>query len=423
MSVRNLVSLDNHYLNINNFSLNLNAYERIFIIGAGKAAVPMAESILEILGDRITYGVVITKDGYAGTRSRLQKNHIELIQAGHPVPDTRNLAASSRLETMAQTLSSHDLVICLISGGGSSLLIQPSLGLSLSDIQDITLLLLSCGASIIEINTVRKHLEALKGGGLARRLFPAAVIGLILSDVPGDDLNMVASGPTIADVTTYADARGVLEKYQIWDSVPAPVRTHLTNGIEGLIPETVKPGDPNLVNVHNIMIGNNTQVVIAAVQAAKVLGFNAKILPFTLHGEASLIGQTITEQVKNQLESYPKPTLPVCFVAGGETTVTVKGTGKGGRNQELALGAVKYLSSADSLVLVTLATDGGDGPTDAAGAVATNRTYSMGKAKGLDPMDYLLRNDSYSYFNQLGDLIKIGPTLTNVNDLLFIFGG
>jgi hydroxypyruvate reductase len=421
-NIKNKVSLDADTLNIDKLSFDLNAYHRIFVLGVGKAAVPMAEAAREILGNRIYSGMVITKDGYTGTRSNLQQNQFELIQAGHPVPDLRNIASSSRLITLIQTLSPKDLVICLISGGGSSLLLQPSQGLLLSDIQMTTSLLLSCGASITEINTVRKHLDDFKGGGLAKLLFPCAVISLILSDVIGDSLDMVASGPTIADPTTYGDASAVLEKYQVWDSVSIPVRTHLTDGIEGLIPETIKPGDPVLDNVHNILVGNNSLVVQASVQAAKNLGFSPEIISIPLQGEASLVGQIITEHVKTRFASNANPPQPTCFVAGGETTVTVKGNGKGGRNQELALGAVKSLSTASQMVLVSLATDGGDGPTDAAGAVVTSQTYSLGQAKGLDPLDYLLRNDSYNYFDPLGDLVKIGPTLTNVNDLLFIFG-
>ncbi len=422
VSIRNKVSLDASKLTIDNLSFDLNTYQRIFIIGAGKAVVPMAEAVVEVLGNHITSGLVITKDGYSGTQSSLQHNHIELIQAGHPIPDLRNQAASSRLVTLVQNISSHDLVICLISGGGSSLITYPSSGLSLKDIQDTTSLLLSCGASITESNTIRKHLDELKGGGLAKKLFPATVISLILSDVIGDSLDMIASGPTVADPTIYGDARAILEKYQLWDRVPAPVRIHFTDGIEGAIPETVKPGDPVLDNVHNTLVGNNYQVALAAVHAANDLGFSAELLPIPLQGEASLIGKTIAERLKNQLASYTNARKPACFVAGGETTVTIKGNGKGGRNQELALGAVKSLSTAAPMVLVTLATDGGDGPTDAAGAVATNQTYSSGLAKRLEPQDYLIRNDSYNYFDQLDDLIKIGPTLTNVNDLLFIFG-
>ncbi len=420
--VKNKVSLEAEKLNIPDLSFDLSVYRRIFVIGAGKAVVPMAEAVVEILGNRIYSGLVITKDGYLGAHNTLQQNHIKVIQAGHPLPDQRNLAASSQLINQGQNLSRDDLVICLISGGGSSLMMRPSSGLSLKDIRETTSLSLSCGASITEINTVRKHLDELKGGGLAKLLFPATLISLILSDVIGDNLDMVASGPMVADPTTYADAQLVLKKYQIWDHVPSSVRTHLTAGIDRVIPETVKPGDPVLNNVHNVLVGNNTDALLAAVQAAKDIGLRAELLPIPLQGEASLVGQAIIEHVKSLLASYKNTEQPACFVAGGETTVIIRGNGKGGRNQELALGAVKSLSSTDQMMLVSLTTDGGDGPTDAAGAVATSQTYSLGLEKGLDPDEYMMKNDSYNYFDQLGDLIKIGPTMTNVNDLLFIFG-
>jgi glycerate 2-kinase len=420
--IKNKLLLEGDKLNIDNLSFDLSAHRRIFVIGAGKAVVPMAQAVVEILGNRFYSGLVITKDGYAGVDETFCQKHIELIQAGHPLPDLRNVAASTQMIALVQNLSPVDLVICLISGGGSSLMLHPSNGLSLNDIQETTSLLLSCGASIAEINCVRKHLDELKGGGLATLIYPATVISLILSDVIGDNLDMVASGPTVADPTTYSDAQVVLEKYQVWKNIPSSVRTYLSAGIKGAIPETVKPGNPILDKVHNILIGNNTQVALTAVQAANELGFCAEFLPVPFQGEASLVGQAIIERVKTLLTSDTKSELPACFVAGGETTVTVRGNGKGGRNQELALGAVMNLTSAANLILVSLATDGGDGPTDAAGAVATSQTYSYGLAKGLDPADYLLRNDSYNYFDRLGDLIKIGPTLTNVNDLLFIFG-
>jgi hydroxypyruvate reductase len=421
--IRNMVSLKGSKLKICNLTFNLTEYQRIFVIGAGKAVVPMAEAMVNILGNHKTSGLVVTKDGYSYTNAVLSKSHIEVIQGGHPVPDQRNLAASSRLVALGKDLSLHDLVICLISGGGSALMLKPSVGLSLNDIQETTSLLLSSGASIDELNTVRKHLDDLKAGGLAKMLFPASVISLILSDVIGDSLDMVASGPTVADPTTYSDAQAVLNKYQILDRVPARIRDHLTGGIEKVIPETVKPGDPVLNQVHNILVGNNTQTALAAVQAAIRLGFNARLLPNPIQGEASEVGSTIVECVKPLLSSHASIEHPACFIAGGETTVTVKGTGKGGRNQELTLGAVKGLFGDNQMILVSLATDGGDGPTDAAGAVATNQTWSHGLVKGLDSTDYLQRNDSYSYFDQLDDLIKIGPTFTNVNDLLFIFGG
>ena len=291
----------------------------------------------------------------------------------------------------------------------------------MTDVQATTTLLLTCGASIDDINTIRKHIDDLKGGGLAKILFPATVMTLILSDVVGDNLDMVASGPTVADPTTYTDAWAVLNKFQIVDQVPPAIRAHLTDGMNGIIPETIKFGNSILDRVTNIIVGNNTQAALAAVQAANTLGFRSQLLPNPLFGEASQAGFSVVERIKSMLYKHGSNKYPACFVAGGETTVTVRGPGKGGRNQELALGAVKSLSGNNQLYLVSLATDGCDGPTDAAGAVVTNDTLTLGLEKGLAPDGYLSNNDSYHYFKPLGDLIKIGPTLTNVNDLLFIF--
>jgi glycerate 2-kinase len=260
MSIKNKLSIEEDKLTICGQTFDLGEFERIFILGAGKAIVPMAEAVLELLGNRISAGLVITKDGYAGFNSVLPDHRIEIIQAGHPVPDQRNLAGSSRLVEMSKDLSTHDLVICLLSGGGSSLLLKPSSGLSLVDIQETTSLLLSSGSSINEINTVRKHSDDLKGGGLAKILFPATVITLILSDVIGDRLDMVASGPTSVDPTTYSDAWAVLNKYQLLDKVPKPLSKHVLDGIEAVIPESVKPGDSIFARVHNFLVGNNTQV-------------------------------------------------------------------------------------------------------------------------------------------------------------------
>jgi glycerate 2-kinase len=402
--------------------LDLDLFERVFVLGAGKAVVPMVSALSHILKTNITSGVIITKDGYLYPSMIPAESHLTVFEAGHPLPDQRNLRASSAIASLAENLKKDDLVICLISGGASSLLIKPSSDLSLQDIKSLTILLLSCGASIDELNTIRKHLDEFKGGGLARALFPATVVSLILSDVIGDHLDMVASGPTVADPTTYADAWAILEKYQIIDQVPEKIKVHIKNGILVKIPETVKLGDPILDKIRNILIGNNTQTVKAACQAAEKLGYTSKILTTSLQGEASEAGQTLSKIALSSLTDNDFNDHPTCLIAGGETTVTIKGSGKGGRNQELALGSVIGLSASEhELVLVSLATDGGDGPTDAAGAVATNHTFSRGELLGLHPQDYMQRNDSYHYFNKLGDLIKTGPTLTNVNDLALIF--
>jgi glycerate 2-kinase len=419
-AINNNVSLDADHLIIANKSFDLIEYKRVFVIGAGKAAFPMAISLYATLGNRISEGIVITKDGYLGNNKPLPKQ-FAFFEAGHPIPDQRNLDASASVISMIQNINKDDLVICLFSGGGSSLMMQPPQGISLKSVQDTTALLLKCGATINEINTIRKHLDDLKGGNLARLLFPTTVLTLLLSDVVGDKLDMIASGPTVADSTTYKDAWAILEKYQLLDRIPTGVRSHISKGMPGIIPETLKPGDPILNKVQNFIVGNNTQTASAAVQAAKALGFTTKLLTTSLHGEASLVGQSLSERVKLLLTPSAHMPRPVCLIAGGETTVTIHGTGLGGRNQELALGSVKCLSGEDQILLISLATDGGDGPTDAAGAVVTDQTYSRGLAIGLDPIEYLERNDSYHYFEPLGDLIKTGPTLTNVNDLVFIF--
>ena len=422
LAIKTHVSLDADQLNISYTSYDLNEYKRVFIIGAGKAAAPMAKAIYEVVGKRITSGAVITKDGYLGSSSTIHEKQVKIYEAAHPIPDQRNLDASSKVISLIRILKSDDLVICLFSGGGSSLMIMPPQGISLKNIQDTTASLLKCGATIYEINTIRKHLDDLKGGGLAKLLFPASVITFVLSDVVGDSLDMIASGPTVADPTTYEDAWAILNKYQILDQIPSEIRSHISLGMAKIIPETLKPADPILDKVKNIMVGNNTQTALAAIQAAKTIGFNTKLLTTSLHGEASQMGQSLSESALTLLTSPTHMLRPACLIAGGETTVTIKGSGKGGRNQELALGAVKSLSGGDQIILISLATDGGDGPTDAAGAVASNQTYSLGSAMGLYPLDYLDRNDSYHYFEPLGDLIKTGPTLTNVNDLVFIFG-
>ena len=416
---RNISRIDNQLI-FSDKVIDLDTLSRIFVIGAGKAVVPMVSALSDILLPHVTTGVIITKDGYVYPSMLSSESRIEMFEAGHPLPDQRNLQASSSVVSLVKNVKIDDLVICLISGGASSLLIKPSSDLSVQDIHTLTSLLLSCGASIDELNTIRKHLDDFKGGGLAKLLFPATIVSLILSDVIGDRLDMVASGPTVADPTSYADAWSILEKYQIVGHVSERIRVHLKNGISGIIPETVKLGDSILENVTNILIGNNSQTMKAASDAAEKLGYTPKIITTNLHGEASQVGQTLSAIAISSLTQNNMH--PICLIAGGETTVTIKGSGKGGRNQELALGAVLGLSATPhELVLVSLATDGGDGPTDAAGAVATNQTFSRGERLGLHPHNYLQRNDSYHYFEKLGDLIKTGPTLTNVNDLALIF--
>ena len=415
------ITCDATHLIVNNTSFDLRKFQRIFVIGAGKACVPMSIALEKILKDKITSGLVITKDGYVDLEYSSLGSKIKILIASHPLPDQRNIQAASKLISFLSNINRYDLVIMLLSGGGSSLLMFPAPGISLQDIQITTSILLRSGTSINEINTIRKHLDLFKGGGLIKFIPASTVISLIISDVVGDSLDVIASGPTVADPTTFTDAWNILHKYQVIDKIPSRVRAHFYNGIKSKIEDTIKPGDPLLSNVTNLIVGNNTEAINNAENIAQLLGFNTIVITTSLQGEASQIGKTIANDVKNMFWSSSKISRPACLIAGGETTVTVTGTGKGGRNQEFALGAVNELSGSDQIIISSLSTDGGDGPTDAAGAVVTNETYLRGLSIGLDPNEFLLNNDSYHYFNSLGDLIRTGPTLTNVNDLVFIF--
>jgi glycerate 2-kinase len=414
------LSIHGNRLVVGNSLYNLDDYERVVILGVGKACVPMAEGVIYQLRDWASSTFLITKDEHlSSTFSPDQK--VRIIEAGHPIPDQRNLEAGKHLYSLVRTVTKDDLVIVLLSGGGSALLMNPPEGISLADIQAVTSLLLKCGADIQELNSVRKHLDLFKGGGLAKLLFPSTIITLILSDVLGDHLDAIASGPTTFDRSTFTDAWSVVNKYQLLDQLPHPVVTYLRDGLKGKVPETIKPGDPVLDHVYNVIVGNNQQAVQGAMEKARSMGFKVLEWHEPLRGEASMAGHSFVKKARGIINQRSSIAKPACMVAGGETTVTVSGDGIGGRNQEFALACVEELSGADQMVVVSLATDGTDGPTDAAGAVATNGSYTRGMEKGLIPRDYLTRNDSYQYFDQLRDLIKTGPTLTNVCDLAFFF--
>ena len=420
-AIRGYVTFKDNLLIVNNIEYDLSNFNRIFVLAAGKASIPMAAAISEILSDRITAGLVITNYGNYDPSVYQIKPHIKIIEAKHPVPDQSNVTAANQVVMMTRNISSNDLVVCLISGGGSSLLSYPRNNISLEDIQNATGRLLDCGASIDEINCIRKHIDVFKGGGLLNFLSQASVITLILSDVIGDDLSVIASGPTAADPTTYSDALFVLQKYQIYDQIPSSIRSIITAGKEGTIKETIKPEDPILNLVQNVIIGNNSDAILCAQKAARDCGFDTNILPFSLLGDASQMGLVLSREAKSILSKSPNRNKPMCRITGGETTVKVKQDGMGGRNQELALAAVKDLAGNKEIMLICLATDGIDGPTDAAGAVVTNETCSRGISMGLDPDVFLSRNDSYHYFHTLGDLIKTGLTMTNANDLALLF--
>jgi len=408
------------YLAENDYPLH--RYRRVLIVGVGKAAVPMGAAAVDILGPKFSEGILLTKEGYANNLTGSKSlSGLLLLEASHPIPDERGVKGALYISKLLRGAREDDLVICLVSGGGSALMISPVEGITLADLQAMTSALLACGATINEINILRKHLDTLKGGGLARLAAPATLITLILSDVVNDPLDVIASGPCVPDPSTYADAIGVLEKYGISNQVPAPIWSYLHRGYHGDILETPKPGDDIFMRIQNVIVGSNKLAGEAALEQAKIEQFKAMLLTTSLQGEASQVGRRLSFLAREIVTSGNPLPRPACIIAGGETTVTIRGNGMGGRNQELALGAVNGLAGIQGAVLVTLATDGGDGPTDAAGAVVTSDTLDRARKLGLSPDDYLARNDSYHFFDALGDLLKPGPTQTNVNDLVMVF--
>lgn len=393
---------------------------RIIVVGAGKAGAPMAAAVSEIFGDQIAAGQVIVKYGYSLPESQTRHLKFKIVEARHPVPDEAGLMAASEIARLLQSTNENDTVLCLISGGGSALLTLPAVGLQLSDLQATTESLLAAGATINQFNTVRKHLSAVKGGGLARMAAPAALYALVLSDVVGDPLEVIASGPTVPDPTTFADAWAIVEQYQLQTSLPQAVIRHLQAGCDGDVPDTPKPGAPLFQRVHNAIIGSNRIAAEAAVDAARAAGFKAQLLTTFIEGEAREVGKVMAGLAKGLARDEGPIRRPACLVLGGETTVILKGDGQGGRNQEMALAAAIALEGWSNTLIACLATDGTDGPTDAAGAFADGETVGRARAKGLNAVDFLNRNDAYNFFAALDELIVTGPTNTNVNDLTLI---
>jgi len=442
-AVRHFIERDGFTLHIGGKSFTLPQEGRIFIIAFGKASLAMAESLEGLLGSSLTGGFVISKHAARGTLGKLA-----VMEGGHPIPDERSLSAGRKVIDLLSGLCSHDLVFCLISGGGSAMMAAPVGGVTLSGLQSFTAALLASGAPIDGINLLRRHLDRLKGGGLARLASPARVISLILSDVVGDPLETIASGPTAPDPATCADALAVLDLYTAYTEntdfhgkkgrkipcssvrsvesvyhknhnikVPPSVLAALKSGHE-----TLKPGDPLFERVDNFLVGSNLLAAQAALEQAEVEGFHPCLLRTDLQGEARQGAVELSRTLCQALQTGQPASRPACIVAGGETTVTLcPHPGRGGRNTELALASVNELVGFRDGMLVTLATDGEDGTTDAAGAVVTGETFTRANALGLDPLDHLRRNDSYTFFALLDDLLKPGPTGTNVNDLTFLF--
>ncbi len=415
-AVRNAVRLEGDRLRVGGHEYDLRRYRRVFVVGAGKASAPMARALEELLGDRLTAGLVNVKYGYTD-----QTRRIRLHEAGHPLPDEQGLAGTREIVRLLEQAGEGDLVLCVISGGGSALMMLPEEGITLADYQALTEALLRSGATINEINTIRKHIERVKGGRLAQLAAPAEIAALILSDVVGNPLDFIASGPTVPDTTTFADALAVLRRFDLVDRVPAAVVRWLERGARGEVPETPKPGDPLFARVATVVVGSNDIAAEAALAEARSLGFRAHLLTTFLEGEAREAGKFAAALAKELvLRGRPEPP-PACLILGGETTVTVRGHGKGGRNQELALAAALAMPGLERALVAALATDGSDGPTDAAGGMVDGHTLERATAKGLDARAALAENDSYTVLEAIGDLLVTGPTNTNVNDLLFIF--
>lgn len=396
----------------------LDGVERVLLAAAGKGAVPMAAAAAESLGPRLSAGVVVTKTGHAAGHALPAS--LQVYEAGHPTPDLNGMLAAGHVLRLLESAGANDRVIVLLSGGASALLPLPAAGVSLEDLQALTGLLLRSGATINELNTVRKHLDRLKGGGMARAAAPAPLAALILSDVVGDPLEVIASGPTVPDPTTYQDAWEVLERCRLVEQTPAAVRAHLQAGLAGAQPETPKPGDPLFTRAACQIVGSNRQAALAAKAEAERLGYPALLLTTYLEGEAREMGKLAAALAKSiVLRGDPLPP-PACLILGGETTVRVQGGGRGGRNQEIALAAALALDGLDGAAVMALATDGSDGPTDAAGAIVDGQTLSAARALGLNARAALDDNNAYPFLDKAGALLRTGPTGTNVNDLLVI---
>jgi hydroxypyruvate reductase len=417
-AVKRSLRREDALLKIGDTAYSLDYFKRILIVGAGKAAFPMAEAVEEILGDRISEGIVVVKHGYGGNLTR-----IKVKEASHPIPDEAGVKATYEIISLLQSAGEKDLVICLISGGGSALLLAPVEGISLEEKQKTTQVLLDCGASIQEINTIRKHLSLVKGGKLAKLAYPAHLQSLILSDVVGDRLDTIASGPTVPDPTTFEDCLQIIKKYKLQSHLPEKVLAHIKKGREGKVKETPKPGEHIFTRVKNLIVGSNILALKAAQKEAKRLGYNCLILSSSIQGETREVARVhtaICEEI--YLSGNPIPP-PACILSGGETTVVVRGKGKGGRNQEFALAACREIRGLEQVLMLSAGSDGTDGPTDAAGAFVDGSTWRRAQERGLNPEKFLNNNDSYHFFQKLGDLFITGPTNTNVMDLRILLVG
>lgn len=414
VAVARACRLEGNVLSIRERKFHLREYHNIYIVGAGKATAPMAAAIESLLGDRITDGVIVVKYGHTVPLGR-----IRTIEAAHPVPDEAGARGAREVLRMARVAQKDDLVICLISGGGSSLLPLPQDGLFLKDKQETTSALLACGASIHEINSVRKHLSAIKGGRLAKAVWPATLVSLLISDVIGDDLDTIASGPTVPDSSTFTDCADIIDKYKLAEKLPPRVVAVLEQGVRGTLAETAKPGESCFAKSCRFILAGNRDALSRVEQEARQKGYNTLILSSMVEGESREVARALVAIAKESALTGRPVAPPACILAGGETTVTLKGKGKGGRNQEMALSAAMAIGDL-SITFLACGTDGNDGPTDAAGAVVDGSSLRRAKDLHLRPLSYLTENDSYHFFEKTGELVRTGPTNTNVMDLMIM---
>ncbi len=399
---------------------DLKGFQRIIVIGAGKGTAPMAKAVEELLGDRIDRGIIVVKYGHSGSLLKIVQR-----EAAHPLPDEAGVHATEEIRELLNKAGEETLVVCLLSGGASSLLVAPADGITLNDKRVITDLLLSAGADIYELNSVRKHISAVKGGRLAETAYPATILTVILSDVIGDRLDVIASGPTVPDSSSFRDALHVIHKYSLEGKIPSSIFSRLHLGVAGVIPDTPKSGAVFFQSVHNIVVGSIKQSIEAARARAMEMGFEPRILTDELQGEAREAARLLAQATLSARVSM-KVGERRCLIAGGETTVTVRGTGKGGRNQELALAFALEIEGVEGISLLSVGTDGTDGPTEAAGAAVDGTTAPKARKRGMNPAEYLDNNDSYGFFRKFEELtgekvhLTTGPTGTNVMDMQII---
>ncbi len=412
MAVSRMVSLKGRFLSVGQDKIDLNNINNIYVIGLGKASSRMAEPLEKMLGSRLTGGIINTKYGH---NAGLKK--IKINECGHPVPDRNGLRGAKEICDFVKQAGENDIVFCLISGGGSALFPLPAGGLSFPDKQKTTQLLLRSGATIQEVNTVRKHISSVKGGRLAELISPARGISLILSDVIGDDMGFIASGVTSPDPTTFGDCINIIKSYRLQKKMPSQVMEYLNRGVKVSCMETPKSGNPVFKKVSNLLVGSNFLACDAAMKKAASLGYNALLLSTVIEGETKDVAKVHSAVAKEVLLSGNPVKKPACIISGGETTVTVKGKGKGGRNMEFCLACVKHISGFNNIVIASVGTDGTDGPTDSAGAVVDSTTFEKALKKKCIPAKYLESNDSYNFFRKCGGLYITGPTGTNVMDI------